>query len=165
MKRTIRFAIPTMLLVAALLFASTAVATAQAGSSTFPDVSETHPAHDAIESLAARGIISGTDAGLFMPDDFLTRGQAATLSRLFPTVCAIAEPQVLKGRRFGNVVLVASEQAEELGWLPRLLASGPHPARMLAGREFEEFVRGARPVTDADAVDSPRPARELFDRG
>lgn len=94
-----------------------------------------------------------------------TRGQAATLSRLFPTVCAIAEPQVLKGRRFGNVVLVASEQAEELGWLPRLLASGPHPARMLAGREFEEFVRGARPVTDADAVDSPRPARELFDRG
>ena len=94
-----------------------------------------------------------------------TRGQAATLASLFPSVCAIAEPQVLKGSRFGNVVLVASEQAEELTWLPRLLASGPHPARMLAGREFEDFVRGAKPVTDADAVDSPRPARELFDRG
>lgn len=100
------------------------------------------------------------------------RGQAATLAALFPTVAAIAEPQVLKGRRFGNVVLVASGaeaaqsgEAGELDWLPRLLAGGPHPARMLEGREFREFVRGARPVNDADAVDSPAPARELFDRG
>ncbi len=98
------------------------------------------------------------------------RGQAATLASLFRSVAAIAEPQVLKGRRFGNVVLLASDPSSDasggdLDWLPRLLAGGPHPARLLAGREFEEFARGARPVTDATAVASPAPARELFDRG
>lgn len=96
------------------------------------------------------------------------RGQAATLASLFASVVAIAEPQVLKGRRFGNVVLIATNSAEaggDLDWLPRLLAGGPHPARMLAGREFEEFARGTQPVTDATAVDSPAPARELFENG
>ena len=102
------------------------------------------------------------------------RGQAATLSSLFGSVAAIAEPQVLKGRRFGNVVLLATgatsgaptgASLDGLDWLPRLLASGPHPARLLAGREFSDFVRGAAVVTDATAVASPAPARELFERG
>lgn len=97
------------------------------------------------------------------------RGQAATLSGLFTSVAAIAEPQVLKGRRFGNVVLIATDAQGRtdggLDWLPRLLAGGPHPARLLAGAEFSEFARGASPVTDATAVASPAPARELFERG
>ena len=94
------------------------------------------------------------------------RGQAATLASLFGSVAAVAEPQVLKGRRFGNVVLVASQtDLESLDWLPRLLAGGPHPARMLAGAEFAELARGSAPVTDATAADSPAPPRDLFDRG
>ena len=121
------------------------------------------------------------------------RGQAATLRRLFEDVAVIAEPQVLKGRRFGNVVLIAAGRAavtrgagttgavepariprergafsperSALDWLPRLLAGGPHPARMLVGRELDDFVGGAAPVTDATAEDSPSPARELFGRG
>lgn len=94
-----------------------------------------------------------------------TRGQAATLASIFPEVAAIAEPQVLKGRRFGNVVLVASNEEPGIDWLPRLLAGGPHPARMLAGRELEEWLRGARPVTDATAAPSPEPPKELFGDG
>lgn len=98
-----------------------------------------------------------------------TRGQAATLRSIFSAVAAIAEPQTLKGRRFGNVVLVAagpeSSVAGELDWLPRLLAGGPHPARMLVGRELDEWLGGARPVTDADAAPSPEPPRELFGNG
>lgn len=94
-----------------------------------------------------------------------TRGQAATLASLFPFVAAIAEPQVLKGRRFGNVVLVASESPEEFAWLPRLLAGGPHPARMLVGSELVEFVRGAAPVSDDTATPSPLPAPDVFGRG
>ncbi len=94
------------------------------------------------------------------------RGQAATLQHLFASVAAIAEPQVIKGRRFGNVVFVATDDdLEDLDWLPRLLAGGPHPARMLVGREFSELLRGGAPVTDATAVPSPAPARELFERG
>lgn len=96
-----------------------------------------------------------------------TRGQAATLSAVFDTVAAVGEPQTLKGRRFGNVVLLASKSDvdEELAWLPRLLAGGPHPARMLVGRELDEWLRRARAVTDADAVPSPEPPPEVFTRG
>ena len=94
------------------------------------------------------------------------RGQAATLAARFANVVAVAEPQVLKGRRFGNVVLIASNgDVGELDWLPRLLAGGPHPARMLEGDEIAALIRGTAPVTDATAVDSPAPARELFGRG
>ena len=95
------------------------------------------------------------------------RGQAATLASVFSGVAAIGEPQTLKGRRFGNVVLLASSADIDRGldWLPRLLAGGPHPARMLVGRELDEWVRGARPVTDAEAQPSPVPPSEVFGRG
>lgn len=93
-----------------------------------------------------------------------TRGQAATLGTLFGSVAVVAEPQVLKGRRFGNVVLVASAAEPELDWLPRMLAGGPHPARMLVGRELAEWIGAARAVTDADARQSPEPPPEIFGR-
>lgn len=99
-----------------------------------------------IRPLLAPGgvvVVNATDGA----GQAFTRGQAATLASIFPEVAAIAEPQVLKGRRFGNVVLVASNEEPGIDWLPRLLAGGPHPARMLAGRELEEWLRGARPVT------------------
>ena len=95
------------------------------------------------------------------------RGQVATLASLFETVVAIGEPQTLKGRRFGNVVLIASNAPvnRDLDWLPRLLAGGPHPARMLAGRELKQWWRGATPVTDANAKPSPEPPPAVFTRG
>ena len=94
-----------------------------------------------------------------------TRGQAATLRSLFPSVAAIGEPQTLKGRRFGNVVLVAAHGDPELEWLPRVLASGPHPARMLVGRELAEWVGTTPAVVDAAARPSPEPPAEIFGRG
>jgi spermidine synthase len=108
-------------------------------------------------------IVNATDGA----KQAFTRGQAATLGQVFDTVAAIGEPQTLKGRRFGNVVLLASnaEVERELDWLPRLLAGGPHPARMLVGRELDEWVRDAKPVTDENAVPSPEPPAEVFGRG
>ncbi len=79
MRRIKSLAVTTMLLMAALLFACIAAEAAPAHPSTFPDVPESHPAHDAIELLAARGIVGGTASGLFLPDDALTRGQAAKM--------------------------------------------------------------------------------------
>jgi hypothetical protein len=77
-------------------------------------------------------------------------------------VAALAETQVLKGKRFGNIVLVGSNAALPLDWLPRLLASGPHPAKAVAGDELRQFVAGAQVVTDATAVASPLPGRSVF---
>jgi spermidine synthase len=90
------------------------------------------------------------------------RAQAATLASVLPEAAALAEAQILKGRRFGNIVLVASRRELPLEWMPRLLAAGPHPAKMVAGAEFDRFIAGARIVTDATSVPSPRPERTIF---
>jgi spermidine synthase len=84
------------------------------------------------------------------------RAQAATLRSVFEHVIAVGETQVIKKRRFGNIVFAASDSALPLDTLPRLLARGAYPAVMVAGAAFAEFA--AAPVTtDATAVPSPLP--------
>jgi spermidine synthase len=90
------------------------------------------------------------------------RRQVATVSSVFPEVALLADTQVLKGRRFGNLVVAASASALPTEWLPRMLAAGPHPAKIAQGAEVAAFAEGARLVTDADAVASPRPDASLF---
>ncbi len=90
------------------------------------------------------------------------RGQAATLGAAVKEVAALAETQILKGRRFGNVVLIGSDSSLPLQWLPRLLAAGPHPSKAVAERELRDFVAGAPVVTDATARPSPPPGRTFL---
>lgn len=90
------------------------------------------------------------------------RRQVATIAEVLPEVAVLADTQVLKGRRFGNLVIAASAAALPTEWLPRLLAAGPHPAKIAQGAEVTAFIQGARVVTDADAVASPRPDASLF---
>jgi len=90
------------------------------------------------------------------------RAQTATLLEVTGHVAALAETSVLKGRRFGNVVLVGSNKPLPLEWMPRLLAGGPHPSKVIAGPELRDFIAGASVVTDATASPSPLPARSVF---
>ncbi len=97
------------------------------------------------------------------------RGQGATVSMVFetaaaggPRVALLAEPQVLRGRRFGNFVFVASTEPLPLEWMPRLMAGGPHPAAVVHGRELRDWIAGAPVVHDSTAVPSPPPARSVF---
>lgn len=92
------------------------------------------------------------------------RRQVATIREVLPHVVVLAEVQVLKGRRFGNLVVAASAAPLPTEWLPRLMAAGPHPAKVAEGREVDAFVRDAVPATDADATASPKPSAALFDR-
>lgn len=92
------------------------------------------------------------------------RRQVATVGAVLDHVIVLAEVQTLKGRRFGNLVIAASRTPLPTHWLPRLMAAGPHPAKVAQGTEVAEFARGARVATDADATDSPRPSASLFDR-
>lgn len=93
-----------------------------------------------------------------------TRGQLATLQSVFAHVGVLADPGVLRGRRFGNLVLVASlEPLPELG-LRRRAARASGTARVLIGTEVTEFVAGAAVVRDADGVQTPVPPADLFDR-
>lgn len=90
------------------------------------------------------------------------RRQVATVGHVLPEVALLADTQVLKGRRFGNLVIAASASPLPTGWLPRMLAAGPHPAKIAQDAEVDAFAKDARIVTDADAVASPKPDASLF---
>ncbi|MFF0202251.1 spermidine synthase [Streptomyces sp. NPDC005017] len=90
------------------------------------------------------------------------RGQIATAAARFAELALIADPAVLRGRRFGNAVLVAADQPLPLAELTRRTASDPHPGRVEHGRPLTDFAGGAVPVTDAAAVASPAPPPSVF---
>jgi predicted O-methyltransferase YrrM len=83
------------------------------------------------------------------------RAQVATVRAVFPHAILIADAGVLRGRRFGNLVLAGSASPLPADALTRLAASDPMPARVLHGADLDRFAAGARPVTDAEAVPSP----------
>lgn len=118
---------------------------------------------EAAALLAPGGIIAVNIAD--GPGLAFARGQAATLLAATADVAALAETQILKGRRFGNVVLVGSQGPLPLEWMPRLLAGGPHPAKVVTGRELREWIAGAPIVTDATAIPSPPPSKTIFQVG
>jgi hypothetical protein len=77
----------------------------------------------------------------------------------------IAEPAVLRGRRFGNTVLVAAHHPLDTAALARRTASDAFPARVEHGPGLREFIAGAGPVRDEDAVPSPEPPDGAFGIG
>jgi hypothetical protein len=77
-------------------------------------------------------------------------------------VTLLAETGVVKGRRFGNVVLAASRAGLPEDWTRPLYLQGPHPAAVLAGAELTAFAAGAPVTTDATATGSPAPGRGAF---
>ena len=92
------------------------------------------------------------------------RAQVATLRSVFGSVCLLAEPGTLRGRRFGNLVAVASDTELPIEGYIRRCARDPMPARVVYGDDLDRFTGTARPVHDADAVDSPEPPAGVFSR-
>ncbi|MEW5656418.1 fused MFS/spermidine synthase [Streptomyces cinereoruber] len=90
------------------------------------------------------------------------RGQIATAAAVFPELALTADPTVLRGRRFGNAVLVASDRELPIAELTRRVATDPHPGRVEHGRALADFAGGAAPVTDASARPSPAPPASVF---
>jgi len=92
------------------------------------------------------------------------RGQAATLRAVFGNVCLLAEPGTMRGRRFGNVVAVASDAPLPLAALTRRCARDPMPSRVVDGGDLDRFVGTTRPVHDVEAQASPEPPAGVFGR-
>ncbi|MFI6585774.1 spermidine synthase [Embleya sp. NPDC050493] len=90
------------------------------------------------------------------------RAQVATLRAVFPEVALMAEPGVLRGRRFGNLVVVASAITLPVSQLARRTAGDDTPARVLSGIEARVFSRDVAPVTDRTATPSPAPPGGTF---
>ena len=92
------------------------------------------------------------------------RAQAATLRSVFAHVCLLGEPGTFRGRRFGNLVAVASDDVLPVAGLTRRCAGDPMPSRVVAGADLDRFIGKARPVHDDGAVASPEPPDGVFAR-
>jgi spermidine synthase len=91
-----------------------------------------------------------------------TRRLVAALRSVFADVLVRADPAVLKGRRFGNLVLAASSGDLQVAELARRAAGAMFPQRVVSGAELTELVRGAAPLTAADPMRSPAPPDEIW---
>ncbi|WJK38690.1 fused MFS/spermidine synthase [Solwaraspora sp. WMMA2056] len=79
-----------------------------------------------------------------------TRVQVATLRTVFADVCVVADRRMLRGRRYGNVVLAATRRPDRLpvALLATRTSRDPVPGRVLHGPALDRFVAGARPRAD-----------------
>jgi spermidine synthase len=92
------------------------------------------------------------------------REQVATVAAHFSEVALIAPPDLLGGKRFGNVVVVASDRPLPVDALARRTAADPFRARVLHGREVRRFVRAAQVRHDGTSTPSPVPPAGFFGR-
>ncbi len=85
----------------------------------------------------------------------------ATARGVLPQTAYIAATEVLKGRRFGNVVVVASRAPLDVDALRRAVARLPFPAGVLDSAQVRRRGGGARPfgetTAEGGAVASPEP--------
>ncbi len=88
-----------------------------------------------------------------------SRGQAANLAAVFEHVVVLADPGLLRGRRFGNLVLAASHRPFPLDELRHVTARSIGRARV---ESQDTFVRGERTTSDADPPVAPVPPANLF---
>jgi spermidine synthase len=92
-------------------------------------------------------IINITD----LPILAFSRKQVAALRDTFADVCVVAETGMLRGRRFGNVVLAATHQPGglRLRAMARARPGELAPARVVHGEDLTEFIGGAHALSDA----------------
>jgi spermidine synthase len=86
----------------------------------------------------------------------------ATLREVFPEVLLLADPAVLKGRRFGNLVFAASATDLPTAEIARRTASAAFPARCVHGAELRKLAGRAAPITDEDRPPSPQPPEDAL---
>ncbi len=91
------------------------------------------------------------------PTSGYSRRLAATMRTALPDLLVIADAAVLKGRRFGNLVLAASRRPLPAADIRRSAARALFP-RSVSSR----FGDGATPMTDAWPMRSPAPPDEAW---
>lgn len=85
-----------------------------------------------------------------------TRAQCRTLREVFGFVGLSGESGVVRGRRFGNVILTATIGEAEPDWWSALTRLGPHPTTVMSGASMDRFIADAPLQVDSERIDSPR---------
>ncbi|XVQ08026.1 spermidine synthase [Spirillospora sp. CA-255316] len=92
------------------------------------------------------------------------RRVVATVRSVFRYVLLLGEPGVLRGRRFGNLIVAASRRPLPAAELTRRAAGGAFRARVMAGDELAGFCAGAAPLHDGEDIEAPVPPPQVFGR-
>ncbi|MBO4207172.1 spermidine synthase [Micromonospora echinofusca] len=92
------------------------------------------------------------------------RAQVATVRSVLPRAALVADAAVLRGRRYGNLVLLAGRTDLPVAALTRRAAGDWFPGRVVADDELDRFVGGATPVPDETATASAPPPEGIFRR-
>jgi spermidine synthase len=125
-----------------------------------PHLTSAEFAAEAAQPLAPHGIFAAniTDG----PPLSHARARVAAIRSVFASACLISDAGVLRGRRFGNLVVAASRRDLPVADLVRRAASDPFPGRVVYGTDLDRFVAGVKPMADASAEPSPPPPPDLF---
>ncbi|GAA3984118.1 fused MFS/spermidine synthase [Actinomadura viridis] len=92
------------------------------------------------------------------------RRVAATVRSVFRHALLLGEPAVLRGRRFGNLIVAASREPLPVAELTRRAAGGAVRARLVEGDDLGAFCGGAAPLHDGEDVQAPVPPPQVFGR-
>jgi hypothetical protein len=103
----------------------------------------------------------GDGAGLLF-----ARRVAATLGTTYPHLLLLTDPAVLRGRRFGNLVLAATRQPVPVTELMRVAAGHlPGRASVLEGDKLRRWYGRARPLHDGEETAVPLLPDALWPEG
>jgi spermidine synthase len=91
------------------------------------------------------------------PDKAFLRRVYAGLVAVFGQVTVIGTHEVLKGKRFGNTVAVASSSPLDIPVLRRQVAKSPFPTGLRDGAQLARLFAGSAAFTTADCAESPPP--------
>lgn len=81
----------------------------------------------------------------------------AGLRATFADTVFVAESATLKGRRFGNILIMGSAVPLPVTRLAERAGSAAFPYRVVHGERLDQLAGTAEPYTDADAEESPAP--------
>ncbi|MFI5912808.1 spermidine synthase [Dactylosporangium sp. NPDC051541] len=101
----------------------------------------------AVARLLAPGGVYALNVADLAPLAF-SRSQGATLRTAFADVCLIVRPELLRGRRFGNVVFACAVESDRLpiAKLAALAGRDRQPAQVVTGAGLDLLTEGAEPV-------------------
>lgn len=98
-------------------------------------------------------LVNVTDGGRLS----FARRMVATVRAVFPYAALIAEPRVLRGRGYGNLVVAASPAPLDHETLARRVATSPAQGRCLYGDDLDRFRSGAVPLKHGEEIPISRP--------
>jgi spermidine synthase len=80
----------------------------------------------------------------------------------FPQVLLCAESSTLRGRRFGNVIIVGGARPLPYAAIAQRAGSSPFPYRVLRGPRLHQLLGDSAAFNEKDAEQSPEPGSDML---